>query len=265
MLKEDYKTYLHRIRLDEFNRIFRRVPRNAFVNALEVGAGDTFQSQLLATRVKKLTSTEVNPARFRPKKRKNIKYVICSAEKLPFQDNMFKLIYSSNVFEHIQHRKKALSEMKRVLARDGIMIHIMPNRTWKILNSVLHYPNLVVALLEQAGTQKRKMKKDTSPQKTPEGIWLKRLKLILPQVHGTARNNIHELLEFGKSQWISFFEKNDLTVHKIIKLPLCSGYGFGFDRLRAVGEKMGLGSSFAYIITRKGEKPIMLKYFQKAT
>ena len=47
--------------------------------------------------------------------------VVCSAEELPFEDNSFDIVYAANVLHHVDI-KKALSEIKRVLKKDGIFI-----------------------------------------------------------------------------------------------------------------------------------------------
>jgi ubiquinone/menaquinone biosynthesis C-methylase UbiE len=48
------------------------------------------------------------------------------AEKLPFPDNMFDTVYSSHVLEHVKSTDESLSEMRRVLKPDGILILGMP-------------------------------------------------------------------------------------------------------------------------------------------
>lgn len=54
--------------------------------------------------------------------------VICGrAEKLPFEDNSFDLIYSTNVLEHVQDPKKVLSESIRVLKPGGYLQFVIPN------------------------------------------------------------------------------------------------------------------------------------------
>ncbi len=54
--------------------------------------------------------------------------VICSAaEKLPFDDNSFDLIYSTNVLEHVQDPKLVLEESIRVLKPGGFLQFVIPN------------------------------------------------------------------------------------------------------------------------------------------
>jgi SAM-dependent methyltransferase len=47
---------------------------------------------------------------------------------LPFNDNTFDLIFSDQVFEHVQDYPRAVSELARVLKPDGMCLHIFPSR-----------------------------------------------------------------------------------------------------------------------------------------
>jgi SAM-dependent methyltransferase len=66
------------------------------------------------------------------------------AEELPFVDNSFDVIHSSNVFEHVADPEKALAEAVRVLRSGGIMHIVIPNygSWWEGHYGVLWWPNL---------------------------------------------------------------------------------------------------------------------------
>ena len=54
--------------------------------------------------------------------------VVCGmAEDLPFENESFDLIYSTNVLEHVQDPMKVLSESLRVLKKDGYLQFVIPN------------------------------------------------------------------------------------------------------------------------------------------
>ncbi|HEV2581966.1 MAG TPA: class I SAM-dependent methyltransferase [Ktedonobacteraceae bacterium] len=48
--------------------------------------------------------------------------------RIPFDDNTFDVIFSDQVFEHVQNYPQALSEIKRVLKPGGSSLHIIPSR-----------------------------------------------------------------------------------------------------------------------------------------
>ena len=57
----------------------------------------------------------------------NVDYLLIDGLKLPFADGEFELIISFQVIEHISNYNTYLSELKRVLAADGMAIFTTPN------------------------------------------------------------------------------------------------------------------------------------------
>lgn len=219
----------YKIRSKDFITIFKNVPYNYFNSALELGTGDGFQSAILARYSRKLVSTDISQEKLPRDAYRNITYKLCDAEDLSqFKNKTFNMIYSSNLLEHVGNKKKCITEMKRVLKEDGIMVHVMPNRIWKIANMLFHV-----------------ITHPFSPR---------------PQIHGSYKNHIEEFLALGKSIWITLFKNNGLYVNSIIKLSFsCHYYNISF--LRDLANLFGIPTSYAYILT-KTSKNIHLKYFQ---
>jgi SAM-dependent methyltransferase len=48
-------------------------------------------------------------------------------EQIPFDDNFFDIVYSSNVLEHVQDPPKVIAEAVRVLKPGGVMVCVVPN------------------------------------------------------------------------------------------------------------------------------------------
>ncbi len=57
------------------------------------------------------------------------------------------------------------------------------------------------------------------------------------------------------------FENAGFEVVNIIKGPVVSGYGFGFDKARKVLENLGFASEFAYVIVKKGYASSFSRFF----
>ncbi|KKS39415.1 MAG: hypothetical protein UU98_C0001G0020 [Parcubacteria group bacterium GW2011_GWD2_42_14] len=54
--------------------------------------------------------------------------IVCAvAEDLPFEDNFFDIVYSTNVFEHVNDPEKAFSEAIRVCKPGGLIQIVIPN------------------------------------------------------------------------------------------------------------------------------------------
>ena len=128
---------------------------------------------------------------------------------------------------------------------DGISIHFMPNRYWKLATILLYIPNRVAVLMDKilAGRIFRRRSghkwfRTYKRRYTGHNIKIGRRrqfflsKLFLPRIHGVSKNTIAELIVFGKKQWIRKFESAGFKVLAVKKVAYSSGYGFGFDRLR---------------------------------
>lgn len=66
--------------------------------------------------------------------------VIADAQSLPFRDGEFAMVLSTEMLEHVKDPRKAVSEMMRVLKKDGLLIlttrfvypiHDSPNDYWR--------------------------------------------------------------------------------------------------------------------------------------
>lgn len=65
--------------------------------------------------------------------KKSFKNVIVAGEgKLPYENNMFDIIWSHEVLEHVNDDKEVLKELVRVLKPGGELIVFTPNRLWPI-------------------------------------------------------------------------------------------------------------------------------------
>ena len=51
----------------------------------------------------------------------------------------FDVIYTSHVLAHIEDLEMSFKEMRRVLKKDGIVIHTVPTNWWSLLTNLFHY------------------------------------------------------------------------------------------------------------------------------
>jgi ubiquinone/menaquinone biosynthesis C-methylase UbiE len=58
---------------------------------------------------------------------KNAKFVYGNAEKLPFKEETFDLVLSSEVIEHLDNYNEGISEVYRVLKKGGYAVFTTPN------------------------------------------------------------------------------------------------------------------------------------------
>ena len=67
------------------------------------------------------------------------KILVASAAELPFEDEFFDIVLSTEVIEHVEDQKSAFSEMLRVLKRGGYLVLTTPNKMFKSVFDFLSF------------------------------------------------------------------------------------------------------------------------------
>lgn len=272
-IKAEWLLYLHNLRRRELALIFSRCPEKVFQKGLELGAGDGFQSALLAKYVSRLTSTDYNPGVLKLKRSESVEYRVCDAEKVgeAFRENEFDLVFSSNLLEHLPDPQQALGGIHKVLKVDGITIHVMPSQFWKLSHVGLYTANRLVGFVERRvqefglGRQVTKEGRVFSFENNPKTQKPKRSflsSLLVPVPHGVSPTNIQEFEAFRRSRWEQEFARANFELVAVMKGPVSSGYGFGFDTIRRLLERLGFASEYIYIAVKKGERSPYRQYFE---
>lgn len=215
--KSDLKTWGDFVRHREAEIVFSLFPDRRFRFALELGAGDGSQSITIVKYCEKLICTEKDEkSQLLQRQTPNVEYMLCDAQDLScFSDRTFDLVFSSNMLEHIPDVGRCLRECKRVLTDDGLMLHLMPSRWWKLFNSLL-------------------------------GI----LKKSLPSIHGVSTSLWQEFYAFGVSVWKRKIESYGLRVQDTIGMPFYVGHGPSFIPVIKAGNALGLPGSYLYVIRK---------------
>src|SRR5579863_9466660 len=137
-IREPWPEARTRQRRREFAAVFDGVPAGALGDGLEIGGGDGFLASLVAVHCRSFVTTDS----YRPRLAEGtladpaapiLRRLVCDATILPFAPASFDFIFSSSLLEHIRDRAAAYREMSRCLRPGGVMLHIMPSRTWKLL------------------------------------------------------------------------------------------------------------------------------------
>jgi SAM-dependent methyltransferase len=282
-VKPDWLPLLHEARRREIDVVFRRVPPGAFERGLELGAGDGFQSRLLVNFCQRLISTDLNESLLPVESTAGIEYRVLDAEAVgtAFAPAAFDLVFSSNLLEHLPDVQRCLRGVARVLKDDGVAVHIMPSVLWKV-NNIVCYPLDLVArnvdlLLSREGRQRRlemvrrlarrapagavpraEYDNNLKVTRTPRSRWRRAL---LPEPHGVSTSHLEELRAFSRRRWEREFRSAGFDVVAVRKGPVTSGYGFGWERVRLLAERLGLTTEHVYVTVKRGRRSPSIDWF----
>ena len=205
---------------------------------LEIGAGTGHQALMLAERGYKVSAIDLPKSRYTPSRVWPV--IDYDGLKIPFPDQSFEVIFSSNVLEHIIDIDQIQQEIYRVLAPGGLVIHVLPSPTWRILTMLVHYPWLATAMT-QSLTYKLKPKNqkttNPSPQKpTVRSDFFRRI--LYANRHGEHGNALTEAYQFRSKRWLNNFKKNSFQAVEILESGLIySGYALLGSRLSISSRK----------------------------
>lgn len=124
---EEY--YQRRYIVEYFDDFFKLLKNIKGLSVLDIGSGIGTASKRLLEQGNEVFSLDINYYMMQyAKKKKNIKYPINgSAETLPIKSNSIDVVLFLDVIEHLEHRDRALREIRRVLRPGGRLYLITCN------------------------------------------------------------------------------------------------------------------------------------------
>lgn len=121
-----------RIRLEHYHRYAIVLDAVKGKAVLDVACGEGYGSFLMAAHAAQVTGVDISEETIRHATtayaRANLKFQQGSATKLGFADNSFDVIVSFETIEHLAEQQEMISELRRVLRPDGVLIISSPNR-----------------------------------------------------------------------------------------------------------------------------------------
>jgi len=244
----------------EIGKILGEFPKEYFDKALELGCGSGKDSKYIARYCKKLIALEYNESRLTECNDEKTTFVIGDAQDLSqFGDNEMSLIFSSNLIEHLPNINKCLAECKRVVRKDGLVIHTVPNRTWKIFHLLLYYPFGIKVVLWRLFSKNKSMVlsellgEETNIDSSLRPVNNSLISNLLPKTHGISKSHIREFMVWAEKRWITQFERSGLEIVEIIRLPFYFGWGNSFRFILRLGNYLGLSSSTVFVLRKTAD------------
>jgi len=157
---------------------------------LEIGAGAGWQAARMAEAGFDVSAVEMGASQYLD--RAKFPITIYDGDHLPFADETFDIIFTSSVLEHVPNLDAFQEEMRRVLKRTGVALHVMPGGFWRFWSTLTHIP--------VAWRNARKAKRFPSRGE------------IIPPRHGERGNLFTEIFYFSRRWWRRFFQKHGWVV-----------------------------------------------------
>jgi SAM-dependent methyltransferase len=195
--------WLARLREQEISIVHGHFPVSPGRRLLEIGGGTGHQARWLVERGWEVESvdleTSVHAARVFPVRSYD-------GRRLPFADESFDVVFSSNVLEHVPHLDEFEGELARVLKPDGRAIHVLPTHRWRLWTSLVHYPALpktVARMIEGRVAATQEARGAPGPAVSGQGrTAVQRLRgLVASPRHGERGTVLSEYATYFRPSW----------------------------------------------------------------
>lgn len=245
---------LKNIRLYELEQMLQYLPPISKV--LEIGAGAGWQAQVLAAHNHDVEAIDIAESLYATQR--EFPVLEYDGIHIPYPDNTFDVVFSSNTLEHIPGLSSFQQEIRRVLKPDGMVIHILPTASWRLWTSLSHYVFIVRMVLTLFGFRKCITDANLIEHKRANRSIanLIRKTLFSPR-HGERGNAVLELWLFSRYDWRRLFRQTNWHIEREIPLRLFyTGYSI-LDSQLDIGRRVQLskilGSSTRLFVLRIDE------------
>lgn len=252
--------YVEQLRVMEVQQALHWLPPRCRI--LEIGAGVGWQARELSrmghtVEAVDLAGSDYAAARVWPIRDYD-------GEHLPYPDQAFDVVFSSNVLEHVEGLPSLLTEIRRVIKPNGYAVHLVPSSSWRLWTTLTYYPDLVRRAWR--GFHRRSPAAGTPAAATdalpaPAGHRSRGFLLALaPPAHGLFGNAVAELWYFSRTHWRRLLTHAELEWHtsRPAGLFYSGSVLFGLRLPFTVRRQLAplLGSSCHLFILRKRTAPV---------
>jgi len=96
---------------------------------LDLGCGRGDNAVIFSKKAKRVIAVDIEPWKeWTQTRRKNLSFKRADATKLPFESGTFDVVFTKDTLHHVKNVSKALSEIKRVTKKNGLVYIVEANR-----------------------------------------------------------------------------------------------------------------------------------------
>lgn len=132
---EQTLAHLEGIRKCELGTVLGLLPASGRI--LEIGAGTGWQANSLKRHGYEVQAIDLPASTY--SENRIFPVIDYDGKNIPFADNTFDIVFSSNALEHIPHLHEFQNEIHRVLKPSGIAIHVIPSGSWRFWTNVTFF------------------------------------------------------------------------------------------------------------------------------
>lgn len=210
-----YLDFLERLRILELEKALEliRLEKPDSRTFLEIGAGSGWQAKKLSERGNSVEAIDIKESDYLEHRIWPVRDY--DGKHIPFPDDHFDVVFSSNVLEHIPHIIEFQKEIQRVLKPDGIAVHLLPSGSWRFWTTMTYYPFWVRFVIRRILS---KLFSEKSPplsgraENSPETFTTRPLGIrnvlrgLVPHRHGEFGNTLTEIYYFSRTRWVKVFQ-----------------------------------------------------------
>jgi SAM-dependent methyltransferase len=205
-------SHLNNLRSFEIDKIVRFMEPGARV--LEIGAGTGRQAAEIAARGFEIEAIEIPSSNYASERLFRI--TDYDGHTIPFPDQSFDIVFSSNVLEHVPDLPRLHLEIRRVLRPDGYCLHVLPTHSWRFWTILSSFPDAPVYAFGSLPSLVPRLPLGRSEIRRLSATWLNLIKrcaspLLQPR-HGERGNLLSEIWLFRPGWWRKNFAQNHFEV-----------------------------------------------------
>lgn len=203
--------FLHEIRAHELAWIVRHLPPDSRI--LEIGGGTGAQARELTERGFDVVSIDLPASTY--SEARVFPIIEYDGRRLPFRSEVFDVMLSSNVLEHVKDLQSMFAEFDRVLKPDGYCIHVMPTGAWRWWTNVASYVEAcqrlcpVVPRLLPRGLSRGHLGNVRHALRDLAGLFRA---YAVPPRHGDVGNAFTEIYTFSRRWWLKELARSGFTI-----------------------------------------------------
>lgn len=203
--------YVEQLRIIEVRQALHWLPPGCSI--LEIGAGVGWQARELSRMGHAVEAVDLAGSSYAVERIWPIRDY--DGVHLPYPDQAFDVVFSSNVLEHVEQLRSLLAEIRRVLKPGGHAVHLVPSASWRLWTTLTYYPDFARRMWRALRGSAHRADALSAAHDAARSPHRRRslLRSFAPPAHGLFGNVVAELWYFRREHWRQLLADTELEWH----------------------------------------------------